>query len=545
MDDGAERRRRPRSRGQKRHGDLPATIEGAREAGARWFGIDALHPEQEEAIARVLEGRDTLVVLPTGYGKSIIYQIPGLLVDRPVLVVSPLIALMRDQERSLRVKHVPVVRFDSTLKATTRRQTLDRIKKGGRLIVLITPETFHNVEARDAIAASKPGILCVDEAHCVSEWGHDFRPSYLRLGAERKALEIPQVLGLTATATPHVRADVSARLGMRDPAVITAPPHRANLRLSVEIAPGNLKLERTGKLIRRLDRPGVIYCSTTKAVDEIYAALRRAQIPVARYHGKMKTSERTAEQKRYMKAGKRLVMVATNAFGMGIDKPDIRYILHYQAPGSLEQYVQEAGRAGRDGKPSDCVLLFDPADLDIQEYLQKQGRPSPYQLRRVGNALAEWAAVERPVSTKDLAFSAQVPQTTTLSLCAQLEEAGLVTLGEERKWRANVEPDALRSGGEDLAARFETKRREDARRLQAVADYAHTEMCRSVFIRKWFGEENPPRCGKCDRCKERQRLETQVSRAVRRAEAAAEGEAPPPERPRRKRSRRRRVPKKR
>ena len=473
-----------------------------REAARRWFGLARLYPEQERAAAAILEGRDTLVVLPTGYGKSLIYQLPALLLPRPTVVISPLIALMRDQERSLRMRGVPVTRLDSTLRAETRRQMLTRIGRGGRLVVLTTPETLGADDAQRALRAARPALLCVDEAHCISEWGHDFRPAYLRLGVERQALGIPAVLALTATATPRVRDDIRERLRLRDPLTVSAPPTRGNLRLAAVEASGNLKIEAAGRLIRKLPRPGIIYCATTKAVDEIFGALTRAQVPCARYHGGMTNSERAAAQRRYMKGGGRLVMVATSAFGMGIDKPDIRYILHYQAPGSLEQYVQEAGRAGRDGKPSDCILLFDAADLEIQTFLQRTGRPNTGQLRRVAEALAAWA--ERgPVGIKELALSASVPLTTCRALTAELEEARLVATDDAGRLVARVSPANLRAAADDLAGRYERLRYEDERRLRAVADYAASPPCREQFLRRWFGEDHPPECGRCDRCRER------------------------------------------
>jgi ATP-dependent DNA helicase RecQ len=451
-------------------------------------------------MAALLEGRHVLVVLPTGYGKSLIYQVPSLLIDRPVVAVSPLIALMRDQEQSLRKRNIPVLRIDSTLRATSRRQNLSRLRKGGRLIVLTTPESLEKQDVREALMEAKPQILCIDEAHCISEWGHDFRPAYLRIGSERRALGIPQVLALTATATPKVRDDITQRLDMDDAVEIWTPPVRENLVLQVENVPGNLKIEAAARLIRKLRRPGIVYCATTKAVDEIYGALVRAGIPVARYHGKMKTAERNAEQRRYMKGGKRLVMVATSAFGMGIDKPDIRYILHFQVPGSLEQYVQEAGRAGRDGKESKCVLLYDPADASTQKYLQRQSRPNSAQLTRVANALAAWAEENKPVSTRDLALSAEVPGPTCASLCVALEDLGLIELDDERRYVALVTPDELRDSADELARRFETLRREDSKRLTSVLDYGKAEICRDIFIRDWFGEEEPPECGRCDHC---------------------------------------------
>ena len=498
-----------------------------------------LHPEQAQAIEAVLAGRDALVVLPTGYGKSLIYQAPALLLDHPVIVVSPLIALMRDQERSLRAAGAPVIRLDSTLRVRERRENLERLRDGGRLIVLTTPETLESEAVRPALEAAAPALLAVDEAHCISEWGHDFRPAYLRLGAMRRELSIPTALALTATATPHVAADIAERLELRAPLIVRAPPHRHNLALAVHIAPGSEKFDHAGKLIKKLGRPGIVYCSTTKAVDELYAALTRARIPVARYHGKMTTKERDAAQTRYMKPSKRIVMVATSAFGMGIDKANIRYIVHFQAPGSLEQYVQEAGRAGRDNKPARCILLFDPDDMGIQEFLQEQSRANGGQLRRVARALAAYAAEDKSATAKELALAAQVPTSIAKVVCAQLEQVGLVKL-VARRWETTAKASEVKKGVEDLAGRFETQRREDARRLRSIPAYAHTEGCRSVFIRKWFGEEDPPRCGKCDNCRAEHRLGKTVSDAVKRATRAADGEAPK----RKRRRRRRRSPKK-
>lgn len=448
----------------------------------------------------MLAGKDTLAVLPTGFGKSLIYQVPALLLDRPTIVISPLISLMRDQERKLRQRAVPVIRIDSTLRATTRRQVLARLAKGGSLIVLTTAETLESLS--ETFAEAGPSILCVDEAHCISEWGHDFRPSYLRLGSQRKALGAVVTLALTATATPPVRDDIRERLGMRRNAVeVLAPPYRPNLRFQVHIAPGDEKITRAAKLIRRLQRPGIIYCATTKAVDQVAGALLRAKIPSARYHGKMKAAERASAQRRFMKSNRRLVMVATSAFGMGIDKPDIRYITHYQVPGSLEQYVQEAGRAGRDGKRSDCVLLYDPEDLRIQEHLQQQGRANASQVRRLIEALVAWVQEDRTVKPKELALSAGVPVTVARSLSAQLEELGLIEMVRRGEYAGRVEAAAMTKGALELARRLETLRRQDVKRLAALAEYAETDECRSRFIRRYFGEESPPACGVCDNCR--------------------------------------------
>ena len=501
---GEQGRRHRRRRGRRGgRGERPADpLARARQVAAEKLGVAQLRPEQERALRAILDGRDVLTVLPTGYGKSLLYQATALLRERPTLVVSPLIALMADQEKALRRRGLPVIRLDSSLRVAERRSALERLAQGGPLVVLTTPETLESARVGEDIAAARPALLAVDEAHCISEWGHDFRPAYLRLGQQRERLGNPQVLALTATATPRVRDDIVARLAMRDPVLVVAPPHRKNLRFSARIAPGGAKLVAAGGLLRRLQRPGIVYCATTVEVDRVFRALERARIPADHYHGKMRKADRAASQERFMRPKKRKVMVATSAFGMGIDKPNIRYVLHYQAPSSLEQYVQEAGRGGRDGRPCSCVLLFDPADLEVQRYLLAEGRARPDQLRRVANALKAWAGERRPVNASDLALSAGVPATAARSLCARLEELGLIeqTAGEE--WSINAAPDDFQAGAEDLARRLDIERLADERRLGAVREYAQSTECRSVFLRRYFGEQDPPRCGVCDRCRE-------------------------------------------
>jgi ATP-dependent DNA helicase RecQ len=476
------------------------SLEDAREVARARFRVRDLFPEQEEIIASVLEGRDTFAVLPTGAGKSLCYQVPAMLAGGPTVAVSPLIALMRDQERALAAVGAPVVRIDSTLRVAERREAIERVSNGGSLVVLTTPETLESADLAGALERSGVSLLCIDEAHCISEWGHDFRPSYLRLGSAREQLGSPVALALTATATPRVREHVVNSLRLEDARVVAAPPHRPNLRLEVEHVPGDTKLDMAGHIIRRLTRPGIVYCSTTASVDQIYVALRKARIPATHYHGKMRALERSVNQKSFMHRRRRRVMVATSAFGMGIDKPNIRYIAHYQVPGSLEQYVQEAGRAGRDGKPARCVLLFDPADLKIQEHLMSRDRPSPRQLTQVFAALAAWVRDARTVNVKDLALSAQVQQVTARAGLAALEEMGVVTRQKAGQYESRITGEDFASAAGDLIDRYKALRMGDERRLQTVAIYANAETCRSAFLRAYFGEEDPPTCGICDVC---------------------------------------------
>src|SRR5437016_7007001 len=438
-----------------------------RQLARQRFGIGRLHREQERAIASVLAGKDVLLILPTGGGKSLCYQLPSLLLPRPTVVVSPLLALLEDQYLKMQQLGVPVVRLDSTIGAVDRRAALARIAEGGSLLVLTTPETLAGAELGALLEKQPPGLVAVDEAHCVSEWGHDFRPAYLALGQRLTGLKAGQVLALTATATPPVRDDIVRYLGLREPEVIAASPHRHNLMFSVRSLRGDEKLRQLAKLARRLPRPGIIYCSTTKMVEDVWLGLRLIKVPCARYHGKITDKERTEHQARFMKKGKRIVMVATSAFGLGIDKPDIRYIIHYQAPASLERYLQEAGRAGRDGYGARCILLFDETDLELQDPLLALSRLSPALLGRFGRALAAWAGEERDANIEELALSAGVSQRAATSLVTTLVEAGVCERVGEGRIHPTVPLDTLVERVESGRSRFEILRREDSRRLRA------------------------------------------------------------------------------
>ena len=316
---------------------------GTRAAAAR-LGIRQLYPEQERAVAASLAGHDALIVQPTGFGKSACYQVPSMILPHPVVLVSPLLALIRDQHEKLLARDIPVERVDGTIRGPARRAALQRIAAGGSLLVMTTPETLAGNELGDALRSAGVSLAAVDEAHCISEWGHDFRPAYLRLGERLRELGAPPVLALTATATQSVRDDIVKHLGMRAPEVVASSPHRANLAFEVMEISGADRLRAMARFVKRLHRPGIVYCATTKAVDDLYGALRLLRMPVHHYHGRMSAKERNAEQELYMRTGRRTIMVATSAFGLGIDKPDIRYIVHYQAPASLEQYVPRRWR---------------------------------------------------------------------------------------------------------------------------------------------------------------------------------------------------------
>ncbi|MEE8558400.1 MAG: RecQ family ATP-dependent DNA helicase [Myxococcota bacterium] len=468
----------------------------------REFGLRHFRPGQEHVIRSVLEGRDTIAVMPTGGGKSLTYQLPSLILPSITVVVSPLIALIRDQFEKLRAQGVETLRLDSSLKQSEREEVLSVLEGGEHKVLLITPEGATGPGFRKRLGDRPVSLLVVDEAHCVSEWGHDFRPSYLALGALAEDLDRPPILALTATAPPLVREEIAVRLGLREPVVVVRPVTRPNLRFEVETCESeDAKRRQLVMLLRRLRRPGIVYCSTVKDVEELGALCKLARVPAEIYHGRLTKGERDHAHQRFMSSGKRIVMIATSAFGLGVDKPDIRYVVHYQVPGSLEAYVQEAGRAGRDGIPSRCILLYYPEDLSVQRHFLAEGPATRGQVKKVVRGLSAWSNDGKAVEPSVLAMATEVGITRTRAVLEGLRGAGLVEevdgafqlIGDVE----NLENDAVRM----LAKNYEERRTADRRRLDGMIHYAtETEDCRVCMIRNYFEDGEPTRCGHCDIC---------------------------------------------
>ncbi|BDC50848.1 hypothetical protein F183_A31640 [Bryobacterales bacterium F-183] len=330
-----------------------------------------MRPGQEETVRTVIAGRDTLAVQPTGSGKSAIYQAAGLLMPGITVVVSPLIALQKDQMEAINEQphDARAVTINSTLRAAEMRKTLAAIESGEVEFVLLAPEQLRNQELVEALRRAAPSLLVVDEAHCISEWGHDFRRDYTLLGSVCEALGRPVVLALTATASPVVRRDICEQLGLRDPAVFVRGFDRPNISLRVDtFHSADDKLTSLMSRVRFAEKPGIVYVATRKNAEKVMSALRESGVESLFYHGGLKAAERAEIQNRFMKGEDEQVLVATNAFGMGIDKADIRFVYHFDICDSLDSYYQEVGRAGRDGEPADAVLFYRAEDLGLRRF---------------------------------------------------------------------------------------------------------------------------------------------------------------------------------
>ena len=363
----------------------------ANEALERWFGFDRLRPGQAAVIDDVLAGRPTLAIMPTGAGKSLCYQLPAVMSDGVTLVVSPLIALMKDQVDALRARGIDAAFVNSSQSTTEQRTTLNRVVDGHTKLLYVAPERFGHGAFRDAMDRATVSMVAIDEAHCISRWGHDFRPDYQRLGDALRWLDPPRVLACTATATGEVRDDIVRSLGLEAPAVHVRGFLRENLHLEVRFCDG--ERDREAAMIEILERDEVksgatiLYASTRKRVDRTAAALsKRFRGEVVKYHAGLPSDARDGAQRRFVSGDARIV-VATNAFGMGVDRGDVRAVIHTAMPGTVEGYYQEVGRAGRDGEPSTCVLLYNATDSRVHEFLIEMSYPP---LARV---TATWATL--------------------------------------------------------------------------------------------------------------------------------------------------------
>lgn len=478
----------------------------------RHFGFRAFLEGQERIIETIMAGRDTVVIMPTGGGKSLCYQLPALALDGITVVVSPLIALMKDQVDGLIEKGIPATFLNSTLSNAEMNQRIATMQRGVHRLVYIAPERFKSERFVQALAPLSIALFAVDEAHCISQWGHDFRPDYLRLKWALKDLGQPPVAALTATATPEVRADIVEQLslgkyGRQPPVVFVSGFARHNLTLSVSHVKGKAaKLARISELIRQ-HKTGIVYCATRKHVESVVAGLAQQRVSCIAYHGGMGDEERHQAQEMFME-GRCNLAVATNAFGMGIDRPDLRFVAHYDIPGSMEAYYQEAGRAGRDGEPSWCEMLFNYADVRTQEFFIEGANPTREILTALHAALLRVCGrdgIQWPISKIALLVPSAKNEMTVGSALYQLERAGFIRRDYETGSRVYttrlVEP--VRSL-EELAIdyeRLDRKRERDLNKLHRMIEYADHRGCRHQFILRYFGDEDATEsCGGCDNC---------------------------------------------
>jgi ATP-dependent DNA helicase RecQ len=354
---------------------IEVSLDAAREVLERFWGYPDFRPGQDAAVRNVLSGGDALIVMPTGGGKSICYQVPAMLLPGVTLVVSPLISLMKDQVDNLAAVGLPATFINSSLSGAEMAERLNGAEQGRYKLLYVAPERFDSDAFQHRLATLDVSLLAIDEAHCVSEWGHDFRPSYLRLGRVRKLLRNPPIAALTATATEEVRRDIVRQLGLRSPRVLVTGFDRRNLIWHVLKAKNDSEKDRMLlKLLKGREGSSIVYASTRKNVDALSSLLNGSGVPCVGYHAGLLDRDRKRIQDRFMSGDSRVV-VATNAFGMGIDKSDVRIVVHYNMPGNLEAYYQEAGRAGRDGGPSDCVLLHAYADRFTHEFFIDVANP--------------------------------------------------------------------------------------------------------------------------------------------------------------------------
>jgi ATP-dependent DNA helicase RecQ len=480
-----------------------------RDTARERLGYDELRPGQLEGVESVLRGRDTLAVMSTGSGKSAIYQLAGLLLDGPTVVVSPLISLQVDQMDAVDgVEGGGAETLNSTLSESARERVLGGLAAGEVEFVLLAPEQLANEEVTARIAEAEPSLLVVDEAHCVSQWGHDFRPEYLRLSSAARALGRPPILALTATAAPPVRADIVRELEMEDAEVIVRGFDRPNIRLAVE-----RHFDDERKTRAMLDwveahsspaHPGIVYAVTQRDTEELAEALVARGLRAAAYHGGMSAKRRDETQDAFMQDGEVDVMVATIAFGMGVDKADVRFVVHHAVSESVDAYWQEVGRAGRDGEPAEGMLFYRPEDLGTRRF-QASGRVDRAALDQVARGLR--GAGRTPIDPRDIAEGLELSKTRVATALHRLEEVDIARVLDDGTVQAApgvevLDDDALAAAVDDAAIAEEQRESFDKSRVEMMRSYAEHDGCRRAFVLGYFGEDYDPPCGNCDWCED-------------------------------------------
>lgn len=435
----------------------PPQLASARRVLRDVFGYSEFRPGQAEVITAVLQGRDTLAVMPTGGGKSVCYQVPALLENEGItLVVSPLLALMKDQVDALHAMGVAAAAINSSISIEDQRRTLAEAAEGRLQLLYVAPERFGNGSFVAALRGIRVALLAIDEAHCISQWGHDFRPSYRELGGVRQLVGNPPVVALTATADPRVREDILLRLQLRDPVVHVAGFDRPNLRFEVQRV-SSLKEKSqaiAGELRALKQESAIVYCGTRKRVEEVTDFLQRSGVKCARYHAGMEDNDRKRIQDAFARDTLR-VIVATNAFGMGIDKADVRCVVHLEPPPDMESYYQEAGRAGRDGRPAYAFLLAHPSDERKMHEKFEASFPSLAEVRRVYQALADQHQVALGaglfeaygLDLSKLAARTTLPVGKVHSALKALELDGTLALSDGARTPSRV---MMRASGDDV-----------------------------------------------------------------------------------------------
>jgi ATP-dependent DNA helicase RecQ len=458
------------------------------------FGFEALRPGQREGVDAVLSGRDALCVMSTGSGKTAIYQLAGMLIDGPTIVVSPLIALQRDQ---VEAAHGEAELINSTISERAREEAFEEAEDGEVEFVLLAPEQLANEEVLERLRAAKPSLFVVDEAHCVSEWGHDFRPDYLRLPAAIEAVGRPTVLALTATAAPPVRDEIVEVLALRDPAVIVKGFDRPNIHLAVQtFHDAEHKRRALLDAVAEAEPPGIVYTATKRHADEVAEELAERGVRAAAYHGGLAAKRRDEVQEAFMDDAGVDVVVATIAFGMGVDKHHVRFVFHHDVSESVDAYYQEMGRAGRDGSPARACLFWRPEDLGLRRFFAG-GQVERDAIERVARLLV---AANRPVDPATMLDDTQLSRTKLITAISRLEDAGFVEERDDGLVRATGGQAGLEEAVERAAEAEQHRHAFDRSRVDMIRAYAERRGCRRAFILGYFGEEYEPPCGNCDNC---------------------------------------------